>query len=358
MMALAHEEPDRVPFDYWAEKKVTTRLMQELNLAEYERLLEHLQIDMRYTEGTRYVGPELQKWHDGTWEDIWGIIRKPVFVDEMDPMKGSYEHVTTNPLAFVETVQQVENYRWPSPDWYEYTIDEEARSVRQYAVVCGGDRLNRTAQFKPAMYLRGMEQMMVDLVLNPVIVEAMIDHITNYYLEYDERIFQKANGSIDIFYMGDDFGTQNGLLMSVDMWRKYFKKGFKRFIDLSHRHGVKVMHHTCGGVFELIPEFIDCGLDILQSLQPRAKGMDFNKIKKEYGKYLAFQGGVDIQGVMPFGTTEDVKAEVKRVIETLGPGGGYILCTSHNIQLDTPSENILALYDAAQEFASYRKGAS
>jgi uroporphyrinogen decarboxylase len=108
----------------------------------------------------------------------------------------------------------------------------------------------------------------------------------------------------------------------------------------------------------LIPEFIDCGLDILQSLQPRAKGMDFKKIKKEYGKYLAFQGGVDIQGVMPFGTTEDVKAEVKRVIEALGPGGGYILCTSHNIQLDTPSENILALYDAAQEFASYRKGAS
>jgi uroporphyrinogen decarboxylase len=86
--------------------------------------------------------------------------------------------------------------------------------------------------------------------------------------------------------------------------------------------------------------------------------MDFNKIKKEFGKYLVFQGGVDIQGVMPFGTVEDVKAEVKRVIETLGPGGGYILCTSHNIQPDTPSENIRALYDAAQEFGNYREGAS
>jgi uroporphyrinogen decarboxylase len=353
LTAVEHHDPDRIPLDFWAEKIIVSRLMQHLKLRAYEQLLQYLQIDTRYIEGTKYKGPELWVAADGTWKDIWGVARKPLLLDEKNPSKGQIQHVIDHPLAAAETVKDVEDYRWPSANWYDYTIEEETNGIQQYAVVCGADRLNRTAQFKPAMYLRGIEKLLLDLTLNPKIVEAMTERLTAYYLEYNENIFRSANGKIDIFFMGDDFGTQEGMFLSKEMWRKFFKPGFKKFIEQAHAYGIKVMHHTCGGVFELIPEFIACGLDILQSLQPRAKGMDFRKIKGEYGKYIAFQGGIDIQDTMPFGTVDNVKDEVKRAIDLLGPAGGYILGTSHNIQPDTPLENILAMYETALEVGQY-----
>ena len=353
LIILAHQEADRVPIDFWAEKSVISSLMRHLNLTQYEQLLQYLQVDIRYVEGARYIGPELYKAPGGRWEDIWGVIRQPMPLDQSNPSRGLIQHVVQHPLAQAETVKDIENHRWPSPDWYEYTIAEDTQGKEQYAVVCGADRLNRTAQFKPAMYLRGIEKLLMDLIINPKIVEAINERLIPYYIEFNENIFHRANGKIDIFYMGDDFGTQKGPFISIEMWRRFFKPGFKRFIDHAHSHGIKVMHHTCGSVVDLIPDFIECGLDILQSLQPLARGMDFKKIKSEYGRYIAFQGGIDIQDVMPFGTVDRVKTEVRRIIETLAPGGGYIFCSSHNLQPDTPLQNTLAMYETAIEAGKY-----
>jgi len=353
--SLMFEEPDRIPLDYWADKTVSKRVMTSLGIDDIEKLYEYFNIDFRFIEGTIYIGKELQKFEDGSSMDIWGVRRKKVLLDNSNPEKGNYEHVVVHPLARAEDVKDIENYEgWPSPDWYDYSrVEELARKHSEYAVVCGGDRLNRTAQFKPAMYLRGIEQIMLDLAMSPEIVEAIVERLVHFYLEYNKRIFEKANGNIDIFFMGDDFGTQNGLLISIEMWRKFFKAGFKKFIDLAHRYGIKVMHHTCGAIEPLIPDFIECGLDILQSLQPQAAGMDLKKIKREYGKFICFQGGIDIQETMPFGTVDDVKNEVIERIKTLGPGGGYILCTAHNMQADTPTENVLALYETAMKYGAY-----
>jgi uroporphyrinogen decarboxylase len=160
--AIEHQTPDRIPVDFWAEKIIVSRLMRHLQLSEYEQLLKYLQIDTRYVEGTKYKGPELNVDGDGTWKDIWGVVRKPMFFDENDPSKGQIQHVVVHPLAGAETVKDVEDYPWPSPDWYDYTIDEETSGMQDYAVVCGADRLNRTAQFKPAMYLCGIEQLLLD----------------------------------------------------------------------------------------------------------------------------------------------------------------------------------------------------
>lgn len=353
--ALMQEEPDRIPLDYWADKIVSRRVMEAVGIDDMEQLYNYLNIDIRFIEGTIYTGPGLQSFEDGSTADIWGVRRKKVLVDGKDPGKGSYEHVVEHPLAGAEDARAVENYQgWPSPDWYDYScVGGMAGKYSDFAVVCGGDRLNRTAQLKPAMYMRGVEQIMLDLSLNPEIVEAMIERFVNFYLEYNKRIFDNSAGKIDIFFMGDDFGTQNGMIMSKEMWRRFFKPGFRKFIELAHRYGIKVMHHTCGSIVQLIPEFIDCGLDILQSLQPQAAGMDFRKIKKEYGRYICFQGGIDIQNTLPYGNTKDVEDEVISRIRTLGPGGGYILCSAHNMQADTPVENVLALYRAAVKYGRY-----
>ncbi|NLC68955.1 MAG: hypothetical protein GX754_09315 [Clostridiaceae bacterium] len=353
--AIKLKQPDRVPVDYWADKLITQRLMKALDVREYEKLLKRHGIDFRYIEGTVYTGPELEKFEDGSACDIWGVRRKTVMIDPQNPEKGSYEHVIDPPLASAQTVKDIESYgHWPSPGWYDYSqVASMCKKHDGYAVVCGGDRLNRTAQLKPAMYLRGVEQAMLDLALNPRIMEAIFERLVDFYLEYNRNIFENARGGIDIFFMGDDFGTQNGLMTSIEMWRKFIKPGFKKFIDLAHSYGIAVMHHTCGAIAELIPDFIDCGLDILQSLQPRAKGMDLKKIKEEYGKYICFQGGIDIQNTLPYGTPADVTREVIERIKTMAPGGGYILCSAHNIQADVPVENVLAMYKAALEHGKY-----
>ena len=142
-------------------------------------------------------------------------------------------------------------------------------------------------------------------------------------------------------------------MMDIRTWRRFFKDGFKAYIDLAHKYGIKVMHHTCGSVVDLIPDFIDSGLDILQSLQPKAAGMDLGRLKREYGKYIAFHGSIDIQETLPYGAIEDVREMVKERMSVGKQGGGFIICTAHNIQPDTPTENILALFEAYKEFRNY-----
>jgi len=138
--------------------------------------------------------------------------------------------------------------------------------------------------------------------------------------------------------MGDDMGGQSGPMVGVQMWRRYFRDAFRKYCDIAHSFGLKVMYHTCGDVYALIPDFIDNGLDCLQSLQPTATNMDIKRLKKEFGKNLSFQGGMDIQQVLPLGKPEDVRK---------------IFGTSHNIQADTAIENVAALFEAYHEYGVY-----
>ncbi|MBI2438698.1 MAG: hypothetical protein HYV36_07805 [Lentisphaerae bacterium] len=286
--------------------------------------------------------------------DVWGVARKPVTVSGRG-YQQTYLELAESPLAKVQTVREIEQYQhWPSPDWWDYSgLAADCQKYAGYAVVNAGDRLDRTAQLKTAMYLRGVEQIMLDLAEKPAVVEAMLRRIVAYFVEYNRRVFKAAEGHIDLFMMGDDFGMQQGLLCSVEMWRKYFKPGFKQFIEVAHQANIKVMHHTCGAVRELISDFIECGLDILQSLQPRAAGMNLKELKREFGKDLCFHGSIDIQRTLPYGTTEDVRNEVKERMEAGKPQGGFIIGTAHNIQADTPLENVLALFDAYHEYGQY-----
>jgi uroporphyrinogen decarboxylase len=217
-------------------------------------------------------------------------------------------------------------------------------------VVFVGDRLNRIAQFKPAMYVRGIERIFLDLALNPDVAKAIFAQIRGFYLAYAERIFEAAQGALDILLMGDDFGSQNGPLLSPAMWAEFLGDGFAEYAGLARSYGLRVMHHTCGSVRPLIPLMMDRGLDILQSLQPEASDMDPRRLKAEFGDRLAFHGGISIQRTLPFGTPESVRQEVKDRIEAFAPGGGYILCTSHNVQADTPVENVLALMQAYGDY--------
>ncbi|MEW6349392.1 MAG: uroporphyrinogen decarboxylase family protein [Thermodesulfobacteriota bacterium] len=356
LMSVKHQEPDRVPIDNWMTPEIQKRTIEYFGCEDYDELLAFLGVDFRNNYGPSYVGQSFKKYPDGTVEDLWGVRRKTVVYGRGTDHEGTYSEVAESPLEPMATVEEIEQYeRWASPDWWEYSKVKQDCAVfhPQYCVINVGDRLDRTAQLKPMMYLRGVQQTFVDLALNPSIVEAVRDHIIKYFVEYDHRVFGAAGGEIDIFMMGDDIGGQTGPLLSLDMWRRYFKKGFKTYIDIAHQYGIPVMYHTCGDVKQFIPEFIECGLDILQSLQPKATNMDIKQLKKEFGKDIAFQGGMDIQHTLPLGTPQDVREMVKYAMDSARQGGGYIICTAHNIQVDTPIENVAALFEAYHQFGAY-----
>ncbi len=355
-LALAHKEPDRVPIDYWATPEVTARLLRRFALSTIEELLQRLDVDFRYIEGPAYIGPKAVVRPEGSVEDHWGVPRVLVSVGAGE-QATAYQEVVQFPLAGAKSVDDVLDYpKWPSPGWFDYgCVRQQAAQARRAGkvVVFMGDRLNRCAQLKPAMYLRGVEQILLDLALEPEIAQALFERIAAFYLEYARRTFEAAEGGIDIFMMGDDFGTQTGPLVSPEMWRRFLRPGFQSFVGLAKGFGLTVAHHTCGSIEPLIPGLIECGLDILNPLQPDVVGMDHARLKATFGQKLTFHGGISIQRALPFGTPDDVREEVRERFHTLAQGGGYIFCTAHNIQPDAPLANIEALFDAYRAFGEY-----
>lgn len=355
-LALDHKEPDRVPIDYWATSTVTARLLEHFRLSTHEELLEHLGVDFRYIDGPKYVGPAPEVHEDGSIEDHWGVPRVRVQLGS-GGQESVYREVLHFPLKHAQSVDEVRDYpKWPSPNWFDYACVAgqvaEARRTGK-VVVFMGDRMNRCAQLKPAMYLRGVDQILLDLALSPDIAEYLFRRVADFYLEYARRTLEAAGGGIDVFMMGDDFGTQKGLFMSPDMWRRFLRPGFKAFIDLGQEHGCKVAHHSCGSIKPIIPDLIACGLDILNPIQPDVRDMDRRELKQRFGDRLSLHGSISIQRTLPFGTPDDVRREVQERMESLAPGGGFIFCTAHNIQADTPTENIVALFEAYRTFGRY-----
>ena len=356
LKAINFEEADRVTIDNWMVPEIKKRCMEYWGCENEEELLAFLGVDVRDNYGPSYVGQEFKKFDDDTVADLWGVRRRQVIYGKGTSHEGIFKEVSWSPLEHMTTVEEMEAYEgWPSPDWWDYSKMKEdcAYWHPQYFVLNKGDRLDRTAQLKPMMYLRGIQQTFVDLAQNPKIVEFIRDRVVNYFVEYNPKVFEAADGEVDMFMMGDDVGGQRGPLLSPEMWRRYFKDGFRTYVDIAHKYGLKVMYHTCGDVYALIPDFIDCGLDMLQSLQTQATNMDIKRLKQEFGKDLSFQGGMDIQQVLPLGTPDDVREMVKYAADNTKPGGGYFFGTAHNIQADTDMQNVVALFEAYHEYGVY-----
>lgn len=352
---LNHEEPDRLPIDFWATKEIETTLLKHFGFSNMEEVFQHFGVDFRYIEGPCYIRKDVIR-PDGSKEDHYGVPRKLVHYGA-GKSAGTYSEIVEYPLERATSLDEIESYtKWPQADWFDYEcVREQARCALETGkvVVFMGDRLNRCAQLKPAMYVRGVEQILVDIILNPEIAKTIFRRIADFYAKYLRWTLEAAEGNIDIVFTGDDFGTQDNLFLSPQMWCDLLREGFKRFIDISHEFNCKVIHHTCGCVTPLIPDLIEAGLDVLNPLQPEVAKMDYHYIKQAFGDKISFHGGISIQKTMPYGTAQDVRNEVKDRVEKLAPGGGYIFCTAHNIQTDTPLENILTLFQAYKEFGRY-----
>lgn len=344
LAAIDGGKPDRIPLDIWATGEVWEKLKRHFGTEDIGQIRAALHIDGFAGVAPAYVGPDIPVHPDGITEDYWGMRYRPV-----QYATGVYNEQFHFPLAFAKTVADLDEYRWPRADWFDFsTVREQCEQRRELPIEAG-----YCAPFYYFNKLRGLEQSLLDLALDPEFSHAVIDRICDYFYAYCERLFEAGGGMIDISQLTDDFGSQTGLMISLDMFDEYFLPHYRRFAQLMHDHGVRIFHHDDGAMWALIPRLIDLGVHVLNPVQYRCGDIDLTWLKATYGDRIAFHGGVDNQEVLPFGTVEEVRAEVRKCMAALGPGGGYILAPCHNIQAVTPVENILAMYETAWEEGWY-----
>lgn len=330
---LARRTPDRVPMDYWGTVEATDKLMHHLGVGNRWEMYERLHIDKVVSVAPRYVGPKLPRL-----QDMYG--RRFEWVSYGS---GRYRECANAPLARYATVEEIEaNYTWPTVEWFDYSgIRYQVRGNRkQYPVQGGGSE-----PFLIYADLRGREQAYMDLVLQPELVHYCLDKLFDLAYQNTQRIFEQLPGRIDLSYVAEDFGGQETLLFSPAVIREFFIPRMKRMMDLAHSAGVHVFFHSDGAIRKIIPDMIAAGIDLLNPIQWRTPGMERAALKQDFGAQVVLHGAMDNQYTLPFGSVQEVEAEVLENLEVLGKGGGYILAPCHNIQAVSPPENIVALYE-------------
>jgi uroporphyrinogen decarboxylase len=336
LAVLTRRKPDRIPTDYWSTEEAKEKLKRHLRCEDDDSLYRVLHIDKKIVIEPEYVGPRIPE--DA---DVFGCRFR-----DMDYGSGTYRECCFHPLAQYQTVEQIEKgYRWPSPDWYGYSgVKKKIAGQEDYPVQGGGSE-----PFLIYADLRGREQALMDLIVNPEMVHYCLDKLYGLAYTNSLRLYETLAGKITYSWVAEDMGSQEDLIFSPAQIREFFLPWMRRMIELAHQAGVFVFHHSDGAVRKIIPEMIEAGIDVLNPIQWRCKGMDREGLKKDFGGSLIFLGGVDNQNTLPFGTVDDVRAEVIDNLKILGKGGGYILAPCHNIQAVSPPENVVAMYQTAYE---------
>ncbi len=274
---------------------------------------------------------------NGIITNEWGMKFKPA---------GLYNEFYEYPLKDAQSVKDIDQYPFFDP-FAEGRFRKAEKAIRKYheKYAIFGDL--ETAIFETSWYLVGLEKFLTDLVMESPYIDPLLDTVAEINLETGRQLIRMG---AEVLWAGDDFGSQHGMIMDPGLWRKVFKPRIRYMFEEFRKTNpdIKIAWHSCGSILEIIPDFVEIGLDILNPVQPQARGMDPAFLKNEYGKDLAFFGGIDVQGLLPYESPEKIKDEVKRICEILGKDGGYILAPAHNIQPDTPVENILAMFEAVK----------
>jgi len=353
LMALHHEQPDRCPMQISFTPEFAARLGRELGLEEDEihnphgggntYVLEHaLDEDMLLTSvgwANSYYATHIYGDGGDTYTDEWGVGWKNIAYETRFGT-GHYTEIVGHPLA--DDDQAVDSYRPPDPNRPELYAEAE-RLIQEYKEEYWIVGVTVTTIFETAWALRGYERALIDLATNPDFVERLFDIPFHYHLTAATKLVEMG---ADMIWIGDDMGAQDGMLISPNTWRRFFKPRVATFIStLKHINPeVKVAYHSDGAIYPIIPDLIEIGLDVLNPIQPRS--MDPARLKKAYGDNLCFWGSIDEQYTLPFGTPAEVEKEVITRLKTLGKHGGLIMGPTHHVQLDTPLENFWAMVHA------------
>jgi uroporphyrinogen decarboxylase len=332
---------DRIPIKHEGTPEINQLIKEHYGLKNDEQLLIVLGDDFRYLE-PEYVGPELRRFPDGSVEGYWGERYTYVQFEG-----GRYLESVYQPFAGVRELADLDRSHFPTADWFDCgTVQAQARRLREagFAVCCGTagdlDFINGISR------ARGMEQVLMDLIDdNPVYLEIMEARF-RFYSGLHERILQAAGGLVDFAHVGEDLGNQLGPMISMEIFDRHFAPKYGAYFDMVHRYGARTMMHMCGTVWPFLDRLIALGLDLYDVVQPTTPENDVASLARRFGTRLLFQGSMDVQKELAFGSAEDVRREVRRRL-ALFPRGGLILGPSHAVQPLSPLENVLAMYGEA-----------
>jgi len=346
LAAVGHRETDRIPITFDAEKEVYSALYDHLGIHSKEALFDRLNVDtwMILPGSFIYTDEENKKTEKTA---IWGYKTRVTQYSG-----GSYDEVFFNPLAGRDEIADIDAHHWPTP----YTLDfshfpKEAAAHSDRAVI----GVFTWGAYFIASYVRGMENLLIDFALNKQYAHHLIGKISEISFGFLEKMLESYGKGIDIVYMADDYCSQQSPLFSPADFREFVMPYLREYVDIVHQHDKKFLLHCCGAVRPLLPMIIDAGVDMLEPIQIRAEGMEPQGLKKDFGDKLCFYGGVDLQQILSRGTPGQVTDEVRRLIDILGENGGYILGPGHTyIQIDSPIDNIMAMYDTASAYRRKR----
>jgi hypothetical protein len=348
LTAFALQEPDRLPVNYASNPGIDRRLKQHYGLDEGDDdgLLRVLGVDFRSVRAP-YHGPRLHDEIPGIRVDpMWGIRTRYI-----EHQSGGYWDYCDFPLRDADA-GEVADWPMPSPDDYDYSgVLAACERYGRYAIngAAGyGDLINGNG------FLRGMEQTLVDFITANPAGLLLADRRMEIQVEVTRRILEAAQGRVDFLWLGEDLGTQKSPLISLDLFRKHIRPRYQAFCDLARAYGLPIMMHTCGSSSWAYDDFIEMGIQVVDTLQPEAKDMSPAYLKERFGGRLAFHGCISTAGPVAYGTVDEVIDYCRRTIEIMMPDGGYCFAPTHQLQDNSPTENVVAMYETAHQYGRYR----
>ncbi len=347
-----HRDPDRFPIDFMPAAAVSETLKGFYQVHSERELLDVLGADFYYlscrdisqneTSLPIYRGPKLD-YTDTERTCPFGIrFRRSVYGH-----KFGADEAIRGPLEGATSVREILDHPWPKVEWFDVAPFLTECEMYSDKVIVGGFW---TGIFGHAYRMHGLEQFMMDMAMRPEVIKTLVDRLTDFYLELNDRVFSTLKGKMDVYFLGNDFGSQNGLLFSKAMWIDFFYEDYEKVIAHARGYGLKVMVHSCGAISELLEPLIELGTDIIDPVQTTAVGMEPVRLKETFGDRIVFHGAIDTQKVLPSETPENVYKHAVETMQVLGRDGGYIFLSCNNIQTDTPIENVHAMYRAAREY--------
>lgn len=345
------QRPDRFPIDYLAHPRTDERLKQFYGVDNESALLDALGADFYYLSCRDisqnescfpfYKGPTLEV-SDDQRVCPFGIRWSRSSYNS----KFAVDDALAGPLQNATSESDILEHAWPQADWFDFdSLVAEAEANAQRVIVGGlwsgilGDSYR----------MIGFENFLLNMAMNPALIKTLVNRMTDFYLEMNDAIFTLLKGKLDIYFFGNDFGSQGGLLFGQDMFGDLFLPNIKRLVALAHQYDLKVMMHSCGAIADLIPLLIEAGVDILDPVQPTAQGMEPRTLADRFGDAIIFHGGIDTQELLINAAPEEVARTSAEVIAALGMHNNYIFAPSQVLQPDVPVENIDAMYRIARE---------
>ncbi len=349
LITLACREADRVPINYSANAGIDARLKTYygLHADDDEGLRRVLGVDFRGV-GPRYTGPRLHAELPGRHVDpLWGWHTRWV-----EHETGGYWDYCDFPLREAGE-EAIDAWPMPSPDHYDYGAAAEACARQaEYAVYAGGAGL--ACIINTMGFLCGMAQVLIALADDDPAMLRLTDRYLDIEFEVTRRTLEAARGGVDFVWIGEDLGSQQAPLLSLGLFRRHIRPRHQRFIDLARAHDLPVMIHTCGSSSWAYEDYIAMGVRAVDTLQPEALNMSPAFLKARFGGRLAFHGCISTAGPVAYGTVDEVTAYCRETLEIMMPGGGYCFAPTHSLQDNSPTENVVAMYEAAHRYGRYR----